>query len=59
MKVKKVSGTPGKRPVTATPERALELHEKQGLTLVQIGLIWGITKQRVWQLIQKAKRNQQ
>jgi len=42
-----------KRPADATLERVLEL--RKSLTLAEIGKLWGISKQRVWQLIQKAK----
>ena len=42
------------RPKKATPELALELHKN--MTLQQIADDWGISKNRVWQLIQKAKQ---
>ena len=45
------------RPKTATPELAIELHEK--MTLQQIADAWGISKNRVWQLIKKAEKARQ
>ncbi len=50
---KKVISINGKRPYDATPSKALEL----SLTLTQadIAKLWGISRQRVHQLIQKAK----
>lgn len=48
--------TPGKRPADATPQKALELSKV--LSVTQIGILWGISRQRVYQLIQKAKEKQ-
>ena len=47
--------TTGKRPFDATPEKALELHEV--LTLQEIANRWGISKQRVHQLVKKARQD--
>jgi DNA-binding transcriptional regulator LsrR (DeoR family) len=44
------------RPKDATPEKALEL--SQHLTQAQIANAWGVSRQCVWQLIQKAKKKQ-
>jgi len=44
------------RPENATPELAVELHKH--MSLRQIAYAWGISKNRVWQLIQKAKNSQ-
>jgi len=41
------------RPPNATPELAVELHKN--MSLQQIADAWGISKNRVWQLIKKAK----
>ena len=41
------------RPKNATPELAVELHKN--MSLQQIADAWGISKNRVWQLIKKAK----
>jgi DNA-directed RNA polymerase specialized sigma subunit len=46
----------GKRPLDATPERALEL--SQTMKQTEIAKMWGISKQRVNQLIKKAKGKQ-
>lgn len=43
----------GKRPFDATPEKALEL--SQTVTQTEIAKLWGISHQRVSQLIKKAK----
>jgi len=43
------------RPDNATPELARELHKV--MSLRQIANAWGISKNRVWQLIQKAKES--
>lgn len=51
---KKVITTQGKRPADATPEKALELSAT--LTQVEIARLWGISRQRVNQLIKKAKK---
>ena len=40
------------RPQNATPELAVKLHEN--MSLQQIADAWGISKNRVWQLIKKA-----
>ena len=40
------------RPKNATPELAVKLHEN--MSMQQIADAWGISKNRVWQLIQKA-----
>ena len=50
---KKVITIEGKRPADATPERALELSKT--LTQADIARLWGISRQRVQQLIQKTK----
>jgi len=42
------------RPKDATPEKALEL--SKSLTLQQIADAWGVSKNRVWQLKQQAKK---
>ncbi len=44
----------GKRPPDATPERALEL--SQTLTQVEIAKLWDISRQRVNQLVMKARK---
>ncbi len=44
----------GKRPIDATPEMALEL--SRSLKQTEIAKMWGISKQRVNQLIKKAKQ---
>jgi len=49
----KVITIQGKRPADATPERALELSKT--LSQVEIARLWGISRQRVNQLIKKAK----
>jgi hypothetical protein len=43
----------GKRPIDATPERALELSKT--LRVVEIAKLWGISRSRVYQLLKKAK----
>jgi len=40
------------RPRNATPELAIKLHEN--MSMQQIAAAWGISKNRVWQLIKKA-----
>jgi len=45
----------GKRPADATPEKALQLSKT--LSQVEIAKLWGISRQRVSQLIKKAKVN--
>jgi len=40
------------RPQNATPELAVELHKH--MTFQQIADAWGISKNRVWQLVKKA-----
>ena len=40
------------RPKNATPELAVKLHEN--ISMRQIADAWGISKNRVWQLIKKA-----
>ena len=45
-----------KRPLDATPERALSMFEA-GVKQVEIGKLWGISPGRVSHLIAKAKRN--
>ena len=44
----------GKRPYDATPEKALELSKT--LTQAEIAQLWGVSRQRVQQLIKKAKK---
>lgn len=44
---------PGKRPADATPERALLL--SQTLRVTEIAKLWGISRTRVYQLINKAE----
>tara|TARA_Y100000310_G_scaffold149385_1_gene148662 strand:- start:2112 stop:2276 length:165 start_codon:yes stop_codon:yes gene_type:complete len=51
---KKVIVTQGKRPYDATPEKALEL--SQTISQIEIAKAWNISRQRVHQLIKKAKR---
>ena len=46
----------GKRPADATPEKALEL--SRSLTQEEIGELWGISRQRVQQLIAKARKRE-
>ena len=50
---KKVISIEGKRPAEATPELALKL--SQTLTQADIARLWGISRQRVQQLIRKAR----
>ncbi len=49
----KVITTPGKRPADATPEKALELSKITSVR--EIAKLWGISRQRVYQLIWKAQ----
>jgi len=51
---KKVISIEGKRPADATPEKALELNK--AITQAEIGRAWGISRQRVNQLIKEAKK---
>jgi biotin operon repressor len=44
------------RPKSATPAVAVELHKT--MSLQAIADVWGISKNRVWQLIQKAQKNE-
>jgi len=50
---KEVITTKGKRPAETTPEMALVLSET--LTQEKIGIQWGISRQRVQQLIAKGR----
>ena len=50
---KKRITTEGKRPADATFEKALELSKT--LSNAEIGRLWGISRERVRQLIKKAK----
>lgn len=45
-----------KRPLDATPERALAMNEA-GVKIVEIAKLWGISPGRVSQLVTKAKNN--
>jgi len=53
MRDKRVIVTHGKRPFDATPERALELNKT--LSQAEIAKLWNISRQRVQQLVNKAK----
>jgi predicted transcriptional regulator len=55
MSKKEVVTIEGKRPADATPEKALEL--SKNLTQEEIGKLWGISRQRVSQLIKRARQN--
>lgn len=46
----RVITTEGKRPADATREAGLKLRA-DGYTYEQIGRLWGVTKQRVWEIL--------
>ncbi len=50
--------TPGKRPADATGERAIEMMES-GLTQSEIARLWQVSRQRVFQLVAKARKASQ
>ena len=56
--VRVVEGTLGKRPADATPEKALRMIEA-GATYRELGKAWGISGQRVFQLVTKARKTNQ
>ncbi len=45
-----------KRPLDATPERALSMFESGGVKQCEIAKLWGISPGRVSRLIAKARR---
>ena len=47
-----------KRPLDATPERALAMN-KAGVKIVEIAKLWGISPGRVSQLVTKAKNKKE
>ena len=47
-----------KRPLDATPERALSMNEA-GVKIVEIAKLWGISAGRVSHLIKRAKLNRE
>lgn len=44
-----------KRPIDATPERALAMYEEGHLKQTEIAKLWGVSKSRVCKLILKAR----
>ena len=50
--------TPGKRPADATGERAIVLIQ-EGYTMAEIARLWQVSRQRVFQLVNKARKSNQ